>query len=326
MTRILLLLLAGCPLAEPPLSALDCDEVRVGDVVGMATEGSGPHPGDDALRVSGWASHQRGLTIRTVEVAGLEADNEGFNFDAWSATVPPPVLLQLADGEDSLELEVVATDVCGVEHVVDEVEVVLTEPLLVERLELEVAPPGDEDWLPALSTVAAQVVVSANAEAASATVELDASLGDFAGGNTVTLAGDGLDDASATVLFSSGEAGTALLTASSGEEVATATVRIAGPPLLVPDLLALAPGALTSVQVLSDGRVDRCEATAASGILVTSGGVDISITPAAVDVDGDGRVDLQVEVEAGLAVAASVDVVCEDPYGQEGSAAISASP
>lgn len=105
--------LAGCE--TPPLT-LDC-ETLTGEVSGVITTGAPAEPVAADLTVRGTVSTTDGRLIRRVRVAGLSAENDDFNFEAWSVVVPIGVLAGLPrTGTDQVALTATAIDGCDGEH------------------------------------------------------------------------------------------------------------------------------------------------------------------------------------------------------------------
>lgn len=284
------------------------------------------------LSVRGTLSRPTDATIYRVDVAGIPAMNNGFDYDLWSATIPIETLLGLADDQGSAIIRAVAASNCGPPTDLASFSARINrEPgIRVERLVLAKPQiPNGESFLPATRSVSALLQLIANPKAAGAIVSLSSSTGNLSGttGNQVTLVGDGSSDASAQVFFSSAVPGPALLTATAGGQLASASLTIAAPPLITPAALTLSSGQSTraSVQVLG-GRVESCQATPAVGISVTSGTTDLMARPGAVDANGDGAVDLDFAVSAMLTQPATTTVSCRDPFGQTGTAVFSARP
>jgi hypothetical protein len=111
--------LTGCLDAAPPSLALECGDVGPDALSGAVESGPTDVVVDGDLYVAGWVAHADGLAVHRVEVAGVPADNDGFNFDAWSVVVPFDVLLGLPplSGGDVV-VDVIVTDTCGVEQTV----------------------------------------------------------------------------------------------------------------------------------------------------------------------------------------------------------------
>ncbi len=333
MSGVLLLLFAGCELdLQPPADTIDCSEILPNSVQVTITGGPTSEEVDEDLVVTGTASHDAGLTVRSLSVAGVAATNDSFNFQTWTATVPYATLLSLSeDSEDgSATLWTEATDACLLSYEREAFTVLVDQDPGIEvgELALTLELPGEASFLPIDGTTAAVVTLTANPEAAGAVATLGASLGSFSGSDTLslTLAGDGLNAASAQAVFSATAEGSALLTAAAGGLVASQAVQIAGPPTLIPSEVTLDPGEQFALTVFTDGDVATCSAGYAQGVTVTSGGDDLTESDTAEDSDGDGHVDLLISVSEDLEEEATVSVSCADSYGQRGYARATAVP
>jgi hypothetical protein len=285
------------------------------------------------LVITGTATQTEGRAIRRILVGGFSAENTGFNFDAWTATVPLSVLLSAKDpGAGTATLEIEAFDSCtSPESSGSLALVVLLDDeagVEIDDLQLEVDYPGAESYLPANGENPAKVTISAGPQAHGATIRLEADDGlELDGVDSVKLVSDADGaDAEAVVLVTASSPGNFLLVAEGKDANDVQSLRAAGAPLMFPPALELAPGQTAGITVDTEGRVSSCQATPATGVTVTSGGIDISITPNAVDVDGDERVDLRVTVDAALVDPAAVTITCLDPFGQAASAQVSATP
>lgn len=239
-----------------------------------AGDAVGPRRAD--LVLSGTATHSGGFAIRRVLVQGLAADNLGFNFDAWTVTVPIEVLVASAAAADDGDsptatgtLAVEAVDACGEVHVLDPltVDVDLTPDVVVGAGDLSVTVrAGEEGYLPADGSEVATVEVCAPADAVGVEVVLSSGEGSFLG-LTDGHAELGLDEtdgcagAGVTVSFSPDTTrSTAFLSASAGGATSTAAIDVAVAPSLVPASASLAAGQGLVVQVLADGVVRTCTA------------------------------------------------------------------
>lgn len=316
-----------------------CEATPTPDCAGSAVSGTASASGiqgvwrAEELLVTGTAT-SAGLAIRSLRVGPVAATPEvpNNNFATWSATLGAATLVSLAEPDSSgvgaLTLEAVATDSCGQEWPIGEpiaLEVDLSPEVVVSSLELEVEIPSGQGYLPVHGGVAGVVWLTANADAAGAEVSLSTSLGAFSPADTLTLSGDGSAQAQATALLvgeGAADAGTALLTATAEGELASATVRFAGAPWLSPETLALEPGDRATVLVRSEGAIDACSAYAerTGDIAVTAGGVSLYGNSVS-DTDGDGVLELTLEVSDNLVEEAEVQVRCCDLYGQCSSSA-----
>jgi hypothetical protein len=324
--QAVVVLAAGCD-SDPDKT--DC-EVG-GTITGGVISGPTDQLVDKDLRVRGVATHSEGRTIRRILVAGIAATNDGFNFDNWSATIPIDTLAGMATANAPVTVKVTAIDACQRTFDLDSfmVNVDATPGIRVTSLDLAVSIANGLDYIPANGLVAALLTITANADAAHAIVTLAATPGTFTGasGGKVTLQGDGSASATATVLFSATTATSqaVLITAAAKNQVASTTIRVVGPPTLLPSSAELKPGEHASVTVVTQGKVQACQASPASGLSITSGG-DLMMTPGGVDSTGDQLIDIAVAADTPLAAAASSTVTCRDPYGQFSTGTYSASP
>jgi len=194
---------------------------------------------------------------------------------------------------------------------------------------------GGENYLPAKSTFAATVKITANSEAMDSLVELKASIGKLTGldepgaSNSVILqlGGDPEADATALVLFSSDTAGTVLITATSQTKTTSTTIVVVGPPSVVPGSgTTVGAGQSLGVTVLSEANKASvtCQASPATGISVMSGETDLSKKPGGSDTNGDGYLDMTLKVATDLKEDTDVTVTCFDAYQQTSSATYTA--
>jgi hypothetical protein len=274
------------------------------------------------LLVRGTAEHPGGLAIRNIDVSGVQADNLDFNFNQWEALVAFDRLLALdAELTGTVVLEVTSRDSCNVRTQlgVFQVDIDPDPALFVERLGLEVTLPTVASYLPATGNLSALVTVTANPEAAGAVVVLDTSLGTFDSGNDLVLLGAGNADAAATTFLSSAEPGVALVTATGETQLDQASVVFAGAPTLIPGGGSVATGQTIRVTVFTDGVIETCQATPATGAMVVSGGQNLTASPGGTDDTGDGRIDIDITATEDLVEDGEVTVVCADVFGQAGT-------
>lgn len=310
------LTLAAC---GAPDTEADCKDNL--PVEGVITLGPTTEIVGSDLLVRGTADHPASLTIRTVDVAGVPAENLDFNYSRWEALVPFDQVRTL-DLEDSGSATIIVTarDVCGARTVIDTFTVQLDPRpgVNVDRLDLEVVLPGIATYLPVTGSHAAIVHATANPDAAGSPLRFDTSVGTIDGANT-TLLGDGVEDATATTLVASTTPGTALITASAQNQLAQASVTFAGAPALIPAGGTVGAGQTLRLTVFTDGEIATCQANPIAGVLVTSGQADISAVPSATDLTGDGRVDIDIAVSDTLEEGGLLNVVCTDVFGQSGT-------
>lgn len=314
-------LIGGC---EAPPTTADCEAASPADLTGTASSGERLAPVDSALTIEGTAAQAGGLAIRTVQVGGVTGSATAFNYGQWSAEVPWEVLSDLAGEGSEATLPVVLRDACDQERTVAEL-VVAVSPIPggeVTRLDVEVDLPGNLGWLPADGRTPALVRLVANPQARGTAVDLAVSLGDLDGAAGARLSGDGTSDADLQLLFTSDQAGSALLTATADDRLITQTIRVAGPPSVDPAIVDVQPGERVSLTARSEGAVRACTADTDPGIAVTSGGIDLTRGEAAVDSNGDGHPDVLVEAAFDAASGATAVVRCVDPFGQAGTSSV----
>ncbi len=299
---------AGC---DTPPSEPSCPLSTVADVSGMVMFSLPPvQPLSGDLVVTGSAQHNRGFAIRQVLVNGVEATNSGFNFSSWTVTVPIATLAADADMTGAVTLRAQAVDSCGATKQFFQsppFAVTLTPGIRIQQIQLKVTPPDSQDFIPANGTIPATVLLTANPEAAGATVNLSTSIGSLEGvvANAVTLAGDGkMQPATASLLFTSGKAGNALITAAAQSQTAVATVLVADPPLLVPASASMAAGQEITVSALSEGNVTRCDATSSLDFVTTT----TNVSPA--------HVDIVIQAAKMANSGGAVKITCVDAFGQ----------
>lgn len=297
-------------------------------------------PDHPTISIKGTALHDAGLAIRHVYVGGVEAAKKAFNFGKWEVTLDYSDLLDLEvieatdDREfDRVRVAAVAVDVCGLATEFDDftLPVDLTPNIRLDTLAIKVTPPLGRAYLPADGSQPGTVeVMGQPGKSSGTTVNLHATSGSFmTTGNiaSVTLAAAiGADMATGTLLYYGGQPGapgipgTVLFTANAEGLVATTSVKVAGPPTILPSAATLVPGTTLQLTVMSDGKVARCGATPRPGVSITSGSEDITLTQAANDSNGDGHPDIDIEVADEIEAAVSLTIYCSDDYQQESSA------
>jgi hypothetical protein len=318
------LLVASC--GEPPVFEAECGAVS--PVFGEITRGIQSDAVGADLIVSGTAVHPNGLAIRNIAVGGIQAENSGFNFDRWTVTLPFDQLQALAalnaEG-NTATIDVSAVDVCNIESDLGSFEIDVDDSpgIEVASLAIGVVIPGDENHIPVGGDVPALLTIEANPEAAGASVLLTSSAGTFQGveeGGAVTLVGDGLNPAAATVFFSASEPGVAVITAASEGQLAQTFVSVAGAPSFIPASGSLSSGQSISVAGLTDGRFATCSATPSEAFEVRADDVDLVRQPQDFIDNGDGRVDVVITAADEVLESDEVTVICVDVYGQANSA------
>ncbi|MFT7624080.1 MAG: hypothetical protein ACI9WU_003266 [Myxococcota bacterium] len=315
---VLVSAIAGC---DVPPSDVDCENADPPE--GFVTQGPSVESIRADLTVRGTSDHPSGLTIRTIEVMGMPATNDGFNHDRWSAILAFEELLALskANLDSQVEVLVEATDVCGAVAELGRFSIVVDEDPKqnVTALSLQHTISSGESFLPANGKVPAVLNIFANPEAAGAEVKLAANIGSFGGAadsGIIVLGGDGVTDATATVLFTGDTAGIALVTATSEDHVASTQITVAGAPALVPSAGSLIGGQTIRVTVFTDGVIESCQATPTLGMTVISGESNLMGLPGAEDVNGDGKIDIDISAEQTLDEEITLTVSCIDVYGQ----------
>ena len=323
---LVLCLTPGCD-SDPTEPACAADATITGGVIAGPTD----QIVDKDLHVRGVAAHSDGLTIRRILVAGIAATNDGFNFDNWSATIPIDTLAGMARTTTPVTIDVTAVDACQRTFKLDSfmANVDPTPGVRVTQLTITPQISSGLDYLPANGSVPAILIITGNADAAHAVVTLSASVGTFTGatGNQATLEGDGTAAATATVLYAATTptSQAVLITASAKGQLAQTTVRVAGPPTLLPSAATLAPGQDVAVTVATQGTVQECQATPATGLTITSGG-NLMSAPGGIDTNGDHLIDIDVKADTPLTAAASSTITCRDPYGQFSTGTYRAQP
>jgi hypothetical protein len=320
------LLLLACE--KDPIPTVDCE---VTTVIGTVDHGPTDRPIRSDLAITGTLSAD--VAVRSIIIGNRPAIPVTDNFGTWSAVLPIATLVTLAatagdtdgDGLGSVTLEATATDTCGQTHTIGspfQVDVDLSPEVIVSSLDVDVQIPSGKSYVPKNGSAVAVLNLSADKDAAGASVVVKSSIGQLqADEDGVTLAGDGEGLASATVLFyatATDEEGTALITATAEDQVATTTVKIAGPPRLSPETLSLEAGQQEIISVYSQGSIDSCVAYAetTSAIEVSENGGDTLFGRVVSDTDGDGWLELLVKVNDNLTEAATVQIRCCDVYNQ----------
>ncbi len=281
----------------------------------------------ESILVSGTAFHEDGLAIREVRVAGQSAVREEFNFGRWTATVSYESIVTSAptSSESQVAIEAVAIDACGKRYpfAAGVVEVDPSPHVDVDTLTIDIDYPEERTFIPATGAVPALITITGSGRAAGAVVAVSADAGELRGlddDGTVVLAAPAgeLDVARATLVFSSGEAGTATIVATVEDKLASALVRVVGPPTLSPRRATLVPG--LSIEVDVGGATDvRCTASADDDLTVTHFDAPLSNDPMAIVIDEGGRRVLVVEAAVEPFAAETETVVsCSDDFGQVG--------
>jgi len=73
--------------------------------------------GDVAVKLRGTASHDLGLAVRRITVAGLDATSDSFNYAAWSIDMPADLIVAKVPSNamlpQSVSLEIIGYDACS---------------------------------------------------------------------------------------------------------------------------------------------------------------------------------------------------------------------
>jgi hypothetical protein len=323
---LVLLLLSAC---TGSVAQLECDNRSV---VGTIT--AGPQDGvfrGSAFPVSGTATTD-GIAIRSITVGGVPARPGSTSFGTWSVDIPMTTLQTLAvpstdadAGEDDGEVTLSATaiDACGLPHPIGEdftIQVDLSPDTVIDRLTLDRSIPGGASFIPVDGTTPAVLTLTANPSARNALVTLSTSLGALSPGASVVLGGDGASDATATLLVygdSPDDAGTALITATAEDFLASTTVALAGGPTLYPDAAALRAEGSQVVTATSDGDIASCSAfTATPDAFTATVGTTPILGTTVEDDDGDGQIQITVAHLPGSTADATLQLSCCDRYHQ----------
>jgi len=296
------------------------------------------------VHLVGWATHEGLLAIRNVTVGGVEAETapDSFNFRRWTATVPFAVLRALRGPDDIATVPIVTFDACepgGAAVASFQVRPVLDAEAVVTELSADLSLPEGTGYLPTDAVAQATLVVTANREAVGSQVNLTLPSGVTSDlpDSTVTLRAEG-DRAEARVLLSATDDAPdarRLVVVTSQARVDAVELSTAGPPTAQASTTSLAAGASASLffsteGTLADGTssIQSCFATTSDpNVAVTSG--DESLVGVILDTDsgldvGDEGVTINVAAapEAG---GGTVEVTCEDVFGQDGSVTITIS-
>jgi len=341
MNRSIYLSLLGtlffAPACAPP-GTIDCDvsgETRV-----SASAGDPDAVVTADLQFVGVTTQSEGFAIRSVTVGGLQATSVDFDFASWSVTLPfgmlktlPAALPAGAPDADvvTVSVPVIAMDACGKSSSTSVMVKVARRPQIhVDTLTMTPQYPGGQIYIPANGLFPLILTLTANPEGAGAQATLSSTAGGTFGGDgaqqTVVLSGDGTAGASATTFFSSTQPGVTVLSASSKMTTSVLPVRVAGPPTLFPSVATLSPGQGIRVTVSTEGAIHQCSATPVADVSVLSGVHDLMVTPTAIDVSGDGKVDIDITVAATLKKAATLTITCSDPFGQFSSGTYAVAP
>ncbi len=326
-------ILVGISLAVVALGVAGCDQITKEAPTAPACEGGAaptvtiddtlsgePVAGD--LTLTGTVTSSGNRAIRRVDVAGVRAKSAGFNFETWSVVIPIATLRAMTDGQQMAQVVAVAHDACDEEGRSDPLPIPVADQAgVVRQLMLEVLPPGGASFFPANGAVPAVVRVLAASSSAGGTVHLETTRGTFDSGESATdlvlqQTGSSGNNASASALLTSSEAGDATITATGGGQTAQKTVTAAGPPVFSVPSVTLQPGQEITIRVSSDGQVEQCQANASDALTATIDGADLSMGPHTVHAP-----TAEIHLVAGTTTAEQrVSIQCSDVFGQSATA------
>lgn len=308
------LLASSC---SPPNDDAECD----GDLV-LTVSSSVPEIVSSALLVRGTVVTTRNISIRSVNVAGVEAEPASFNFRSWTASVPFDTLLALpADAKtpDEVEIPIDAVPACGsAANASVKVHLNRRPEIAVSTLAVSPTYPGEAEYLPANGKASALLTITGNPEARGATVIVHATgEGEFNGGSNellVVLAGDGSSASMASALIKGRGEGSVYLAASAlGRTSDPIKIDTAAAPKFFPPTAELIPG--QTLIVLMEKRLAKqnpaCTIQADDGLAVVAAADFSTFTLTAAE---------------DLTEAAAARLDCRDDYGQATSATYTAAP
>lgn len=329
MTRLFVVAALAAGMGCAPCDALEDQPCRdpeaiTGEIVSRPLR----EPVVADLVVSGTLDAPANATVYRVAVNGIDATQSSPDFRNWTATIPLAVLVAGAQ-KGVVSLSAVAVSNCGsAPSVLDtrSVKVSETPGIVVSRLAIISTLASGVDYLPASAPGSALLTITANPEAAGASVSTVATGGTLSAAQA-TLSGDGVVDATAQVLLAASTPGVATVTAMAQGQAAVRTVLVVGAPTFAPDGTALKSGDSLRVTVVTTGRVTSCQATPARGVHVTSGpDSDLMRGTGGVDLTNDQLIDLDISVDRTLVEPTTTTLSCRDPWGQVGTATFIAAP
>lgn len=325
-------LVGGCDPGEDAL-ALACQELRGADapttpaaagITLTPTSGLKADPTATELVIGGVAEHEHDFAIRRIQVGGVDATSQAFNFSRWTAALKLDALRTLPrDAEGRVTLAVSVTDACGT-YVADPLSIDMDVP----RFTLATRYPHGADYIPDDGVTEAILTISADKSAAGSELRVSAEPPDgltFIGltGDRATLVAVG-DGAQAQVRVASKLAGDVTLQVRSTSALESATLKVAAPPRFVPGDLVLPPSAVRNVTVLSEGRLRECQAAGLPGLAVTLAGADITKAPASDP--GDGRAWVLTVAADAMIGEGTATVTCRDTFLRESTLAVTLDP
>lgn len=327
---VISMLAAGCDTPTNASCELDVIESLLGDDYVIIDVQSGDlsstaNPG--SVTISGSLSSE--VRIERLEVGTALAQGLTANFTTWSVELSQAQLQAARDGEFAY-LNVAATDVCGVEHTVEALEVRVDAPSgsPAPGLSITVTPstPG-ECYVPIDGSGAAQVLVEADGSAAGVRVGLAAIIdGEFLGVDTggVRLQPNTTEQTLAPpVSFRAKAAGKLGISAAAGPTyvIDNSGLAAVAAPIFTGASGSVTPGVALVVRPRTNGRLARCWAAASSPSLVSvSGeGADLLLEDVVFDQPDCGQeAVLNVEFDLAAPAGTKLELWCADSYGQIG--------
>lgn len=252
--------------------------------------------------VRGSLAPEAGLTVYHVYVAGIPATSDGFDFTAWSATVPFALLESLASANTASVPVSVASN-CGPDATIGTAIVLIAEP----DAQVMVKPQYVQaKYLPA--TVASSLDVIISADVTGSATSLTASTG--------TLTSASLVLPITAKFVPELKVGQSAIIANVNGQLGSTLVQMLGPPVLVPAGAALPVGESLTVTLIGGNAISRCTATNSNELDVTYLGASIVGKSAAAGTTADGSVQLIVRAMAKLPPSTPIEITCFDVYEQ----------
>lgn len=275
------------------------------------------------LTITGAAEHSLDLTIRELKVLGVPAENTGFNYGTWKATIPFSLLASLADEAVEVDgrkvlLTITVSETCGggtpqaVTIDPEEATIYIEPRVPLGALTVTLAHAGDATYNPPTGEDAT-LTITAAATYAGAKVQLDGPgvLFDAVADRAATRLDAG---GKATVMLRSKQPGDNPLTVRAGDDVTGALLRVGGRPLLTPTAVTLTAGESVLVSGKLEGDIAaavRCTATASAyATVMTASNEDLTA-----GVTFDPAADRPFEFTVRAAAAVMPDIVtvsCHD--------------
>jgi hypothetical protein len=305
-----------------------CGEPKMADRVSIDTPYDPPLVGEDAV-IHGKYALRDNERVYALYVGGLAATADEPNFERFSITIPFATLQARAlsaGTPTSVTFDATAVSSCdstGTEAMVGQLMIDLR---AVTGLSVTstIEPPK---YVPNSKNVAVELDVSAGPDAAGVPLTVSTSQGTLLGTSMLALAGDGVQNASATffLLPDPAKEGTAEVTVQAANVTKSAQVRILGAPTLNPGSTTIAPGMSTTVFIASSldpSKVKKslagCSAVASINMAVSDNNVPFQNGPLhiPVSVDSVEHPIFTVSAGAGAAGGESASVTCYDTFGQ----------